>query len=86
MKKRNIPIQNSYLKYISGVDLILAEIGFGVQDNTDTTWLSGNVRKEEMAPAMCIAMPFTGPFETFRMDMKNYLTMRLHMNGFLRVM
>ncbi|MCG7343393.1 MerR family transcriptional regulator [Sporosarcina sp. ACRSL] len=66
LKKRNVPIQNSYLKYISGLDLIQAEIGFSVPPTTDTTWMSGDVYKEEMASAMCIAMPFTGSFENIQ--------------------
>lgn len=66
LKKRKVMIQNSYLKYESGSDLIEASIGFGVRVDADFRGLTGNAHIEKVAPAMYIAMPFTGSFEDIR--------------------
>lgn len=64
--KLKIPIQNSYLKYVSGFDLIEASIGFGVPLGMELRGLTGDFQLEIVAPAMYIAIPFTGSFEDIK--------------------
>lgn len=66
LKKQNIPIQNSYLRYMSGTGSIVATIGFGIPIDFDRQLLEESCQIEEMDPMMCIAMPFTGEFENIK--------------------
>lgn len=57
----NIPIKSCYLKYLSGKDLIQAQIGFGVPFDIKTNSLSEIELIEHMPSFICIAMSFNEP-------------------------
>ena len=59
LEKLNIPIKSCYLKYLSGSNMIKAQIGFGIPFDIKTNELSELGVIELMAPCICIAMPFT---------------------------
>ena len=61
LERLNIPLKNCYLKYVSGTDLIKAQIGFGVPFDIQTNELTEFELIEQMAPCICIAMSFTDP-------------------------
>ena len=61
LKKLNIPFKNIYLKYVSGKDLIKAQIGFGVPADTQTNELPEMALIEQMDSCICIAMSFNDP-------------------------
>jgi len=60
LEKFNTPIKSCYFKYLSGKDLIKAQIGFGIPDIqlnklTEFEWI------EHMPSCICIAMSFNDP-------------------------
>jgi effector-binding domain-containing protein len=57
----NIPIKSCYLKYLSGKDLIKAQIGFGIHIDIQTNDLSDVELIEHMDPCICIALSFNEP-------------------------
>lgn len=61
LEKLKIPIKSCYLKYLSGKDLIKAQIGFGVPSDIQTSGLSEIGLIEQMDSCMCIALPFNEP-------------------------
>ncbi len=61
LEELNIPIKSCYLKYLSGKDLITAHIGFGIPFNIKTNELTEVELIEQMAPCICIAIPFNEP-------------------------
>jgi DNA-binding transcriptional MerR regulator len=54
----NTPVKNLYIKYVSGIDLIKVQIGFGVPFEIETNYLSEMVMVENMASSICIALSF----------------------------
>lgn len=71
LTKSKIPIQNSYLKYISGIDVIQAMIGFSVPADLDVSLVAGVEHVEETAPTMCIAMPYKDSIENIQTGYEN---------------
>lgn len=61
MEKLDIPIKSYYLKYLSGLDVIKAQIGFGVPADIPLNNLPENASLEYMPSCICIAMPFNLP-------------------------
>jgi DNA-binding transcriptional MerR regulator len=58
LQKLNIPIKSCYLKYLSGNDLIKAQIGFGIPNDIQTKELTEIELIEHMPACICIAMSF----------------------------
>ena len=58
LKKLNIRIKSYYLNYLSGLDLIKAQIGFGVPLDVKTSDLLEVDFVEYMPPCICLALPF----------------------------
>lgn len=58
LKNLNISIKSCYLKYLSGSDLIKVQIGFGIRFDIKTSELPEHEAIEQMAPCLCIAMPY----------------------------
>ncbi|MGN7399110.1 MerR family transcriptional regulator [Cytobacillus praedii] len=61
LEKLNIPIKSCYLKYLSGKDLIKANIGFGVPFGIQTSELSDVELVEHLASCVYIALSFHAP-------------------------
>ncbi|MED4906527.1 MerR family transcriptional regulator [Parageobacillus thermoglucosidasius] len=61
LERLNIPINNGYLRYLSGKESIKAQIGFGVSDDVEIAGLSEIDSIEIMPPCLCIALPYTSP-------------------------
>lgn len=59
LEKLNISIKNCYLKYLSGSEFIKVQIGFGIPFDMKTSELPKHELVEQMAPCLCIAMPYT---------------------------
>jgi DNA-binding transcriptional MerR regulator len=75
LQKLNIPIKSCYLKYVSGVGLVKANIGFGVPLVINTNDLTEIESIEQMEPCICIAMPFNDPLTNIQSGyekLKNY--------------
>lgn len=66
LRKRNIPVRNCYLKYVSGKDLIKAKIGFGVPFDLRINGLSEWMFIEQLPQCICIAMPFKDTITTIQ--------------------
>ncbi|MGE7091767.1 MerR family transcriptional regulator [Lysinibacillus sp. NPDC048646] len=58
LKQCNIRIKSYYLNYLSGRDVIKAQIGFGVPDDMQTNSLSDVDFIEHMPSCICLALPF----------------------------
>ena len=58
LKKLNISFKNFYLKYISGDQVIKAQIGFGVSTELNLSSLTEMVVIEHTPKCICIAMPY----------------------------
>ncbi len=61
LERLNIPINNGYLRYLSGKESIKAQIGFGVSGDVEIEGLSEIDSIEIMPPCLCIALPYTSP-------------------------
>ncbi len=61
LEKLNIPIKSCYLKYVSGNELIKAQIGFSVPLEIQTNGLPEGYLIERMASCICIALSFNDP-------------------------
>jgi DNA-binding transcriptional MerR regulator len=61
LERLNIPINNGYLRYLSGRESIKAQIGFGVSDDVEIAGLSEIDCIEIMPACLCIALPYTSP-------------------------
>lgn len=61
LEKLNIPIKSCYLKYVSGKELIKAQIGFGIPNKIQTSGLFEVDLIEEMPSCICIALSFNEP-------------------------
>lgn len=61
LEKFNIPIKSCYLKYVSGKEVIKAQIGFGVEDGAEIRGLYEGAVIEQMASSICIALSFHEP-------------------------
>jgi DNA-binding transcriptional MerR regulator len=57
----NISVKSLYIKYVSGIDLIKVQIGFGLPYEIETNELSEMVLIENMASSICIALSFFDP-------------------------
>ncbi|MGE6261078.1 MerR family transcriptional regulator [Heyndrickxia sporothermodurans] len=58
LAEQNITIKGAYLKYLSGVKEIKAQIGFGISDNVNTEVLTEIDHMEKMPACLCIALPY----------------------------
>ncbi len=56
-----IPIKSCYLKYLSGKELIKAQIGFRIPSEIPISGLSEVALIEQMDSSICIALPFNEP-------------------------
>ncbi|QPA32492.1 MerR family transcriptional regulator [Thermaerobacillus caldiproteolyticus] len=61
LERLNIPINNGYLRYLSGRESIKAQIGFGVSDDVEIEGVSEIDSIEIMSPCLCIALSYTSP-------------------------
>jgi DNA-binding transcriptional MerR regulator len=61
LERLNIPVNNGYLRYLSGRESIKARIGFGVSDDVEIAGLSEIDCIEIMPACLCIALPYTSP-------------------------
>jgi DNA-binding transcriptional MerR regulator len=61
LENLKIPIKNCYLKYLSGKELIKAQIGFHVPSDIQISGLSEVSLIEQMDSCICIALPFNEP-------------------------
>jgi DNA-binding transcriptional MerR regulator len=61
LEKLNIPIKSCYLKYLSGKDLIKAQIGFAVPANVQINGISEIDGLEHMPSCICIALSYKDP-------------------------
>ncbi|MBY6269193.1 MerR family transcriptional regulator [Parageobacillus thermoglucosidasius] len=61
LERLNIPINNGYLRYLSGRESIKAQIGFGVSDDVEIAGLSEIDCIEIMPACLCIALPYISP-------------------------
>jgi len=59
LEQLNIPIKSCYLKYLTGKDLVKAQIGFGIPFEIKTNEISEIELIEHMEPCICIAMSFS---------------------------
>ncbi|QQZ09405.1 MerR family transcriptional regulator [Heyndrickxia vini] len=74
LEKLNIPIKSCYLKYLSGKDLIKAQIGFGVPSAIQTSRLTEIGIIEQMASCICIALPFHEPITEIQKGYQKLIT------------
>ncbi|MFJ7667152.1 MerR family transcriptional regulator [Lysinibacillus sp. NPDC097195] len=61
LKQCNIQINSYYVNYLSGQDLINAQIGFGVANATQVNGLADVDCIEQMPACICLALPFKEP-------------------------
>ncbi|WP_404349622.1 MerR family transcriptional regulator [Sutcliffiella horikoshii] len=66
LKSLGVPIKSCYLKYLSGRDVIKAHIGFSVPESIAITEVKGSIDIELMPAALCLALPFSGPFSSIQ--------------------
>lgn len=58
LKALNISFKNCYLKYVSGEEVIKAQIGFGITSNLRINDLAEITLIEQIPKSICIAVPF----------------------------
>jgi len=58
LKQHNIQINSYYVNYLSGQDLINAQIGFGVAKATPVEGITDVDAIEQMPACICLALPF----------------------------
>ena len=80
LKRLNIPFKNCYLKYVSGVDLIKAQIGFGVSSDIKINGLSEVALIEQLPQCIYIAMPFKDSITTIQSGYQKILSYALEHN------
>lgn len=61
LEKLNIPIKSCYLKYVSGKEVVKAQIGFGIPDTVEMSGLMEAAVIEHMASCICITLSFNEP-------------------------
>ncbi|TYS67656.1 MerR family transcriptional regulator [Sutcliffiella horikoshii] len=66
LKSLGVPIKSCYLKYLSGRNVIKAHIGFIVSESIDAAEIKGCIDMEQMPAALCLALPFSGPFSSIQ--------------------
>lgn len=66
LKSLSIPIKGCYLRYLSGRDIIKAQIGFSVPQTFCSVDLWDHVEIEEMPASVCLALPFTDPISSIQ--------------------
>lgn len=54
----SIPVNNAYLKYLSGKEKVKVQIGFGISDKVNIDHLDSIDHIEKMPACLCIAMPY----------------------------
>jgi DNA-binding transcriptional MerR regulator len=69
----NISVKNLYIKYVSGIDLIKVQIGFGLPCEIETNELSEMVLIENMASCICIALSFFDPITEIQNGYRNLI-------------
>lgn len=77
LKKLAIPFKNCYLKYVSGQDVIKAQIGFGVSSALKIHRLPKDARIEQLPPCIYIAMPFKDSITTIQHGYEKILSYAL---------
>ncbi|KGR85503.1 MerR family transcriptional regulator [Lysinibacillus odysseyi] len=60
LEKLSIPIKSCYLKYVSGKEVVKAQIGFGVPDTAANGFVEA-AGLEQMDACICIALSFNEP-------------------------
>lgn len=80
LKRLNISFKNCYLKYISGKDLIKAQIGFGIPSDLKINGLSEMALIEQKPPCICIAMPFKDSITNIQSGYRKLLSYALEHN------
>lgn len=65
-KSLGIPIKGCYLKYLSGREIIKAQIGFSVPETFCSVNFWNYVEMEEMPASVCLALPFTDPISSIQ--------------------
>ncbi|MGM9988029.1 MAG: MerR family transcriptional regulator [Bacillaceae bacterium] len=66
LQKMNISIENYYLKYLSGEDVLKVQIGFGVMELVDIQRIVKPSSIEVLPSSIVLAMPFQGPIKSIR--------------------
>lgn len=64
LEKQQIVVQNYYLQYVSGSEIVKAWIGFGVGQVKEITNKSFFDKQESISKALCVATVFRGDFST----------------------
>ena len=75
LESLNIPIKNYYLKYVSGDDIVKAQIGFGIPTDSQFNKLPENAFLEYIPSCICAAMSFHDPIteiQTGYQKLNNY--------------
>ena len=80
LKTLNIAFKNCYLKYVSGEDVIKAQIGFGVTSNLRINGLSEITLIEQIPKCICIAVPFKGSITNVQSGYQKLLNYALQHN------
>ena len=80
LERLNIPFKNCYLKYVSGEDLIKAQIGFGVSSDIKINGLSEVALIEQLPQCIYIAMPFKDSITTIQSGYQKILSYALEHN------
>ncbi|MFJ7732143.1 MerR family transcriptional regulator [Lysinibacillus sp. NPDC097231] len=66
LKQLNIHIKSYYLNYLSGQDVIKAQIGFGVPADTKINSIADSDFIEHMPSCICLALPFKEQMSTIK--------------------
>jgi len=66
LKQLNISIKSYYLNYLSGQDVIKAQIGFGVPANANINDIAESDFIEHMPSCICLALPFKEQMSTIK--------------------
>ena len=80
IEKQKIPFKHFYLKYMSGDDVIKAQIGFGIQADYDVRDLLKQAMIEQMPACICIAMPFKDAITTIQNGHQKLISYALEHN------
>ncbi|MFJ7979638.1 MerR family transcriptional regulator [Lysinibacillus xylanilyticus] len=66
LKQLNISIKSYYLNYLSGQDVIKAQIGFGIPADTKINDIADSDFIEHMPSCICLALPFKEQMSTIK--------------------
>ncbi|MBU5213164.1 MerR family transcriptional regulator [Heyndrickxia oleronia] len=73
LSKNNIRFKSGYLRYLSGMNSIKAEIGFGLSKAISLSALPEGAQIEHMPPCLCIAQSFNSSISQIKEGYRNLI-------------